>query len=40
MWQETSTQTDVDKLYLPRVQDGWELKVVPRMFECRVIAVA
>ena len=31
---------DVDKLYLPRSQGGGGLKMVARMFESRVIAVA
>ena len=30
---------DVDKLYLPKSQRGWGLKMVARMFESRVIAV-
>ena len=30
---------DVDKLYLPRLQGGRELKMVPRIFESRVIKV-
>ena len=31
---------DVDKLYLPRLQGGRGFKMVPRMFESRVIAIA
>ena len=31
---------DVDKLYLPRSQGGRGIKMVARMFESRVIAVA